>query len=171
MITLSGTTAIAISDLRALTHARTHPRIHAEKSRVNTDNLYIMWWNAHAHAEKYILKYIKVHLIMKLCFKYYILSVSSFPSVRNSNYFRAQCNAQMTAILPTYYVSPGKLCWTRSSESTNRNASRIIGRCNGLQVWENVTAEAATAYSQRYKTESLLCNLVGRNEKYSWDSS
>jgi len=56
-------------------------------------------------------------------------------------------DAEATAILPTYCVSPRKLCWTRNGESTNRNASRIIGRCNGLQVRENVTAASCNGIS------------------------
>lgn len=114
----------------------------------------------------------KIHFIIKLHFKYRILSVNSFPPVRNACYFHGRCNAQKTTILPIYYVSPRKLCWTRSDESTNRNASRIIGRCNMdcrcEKTWQR---QAATAYLQRYKITSLLRNLAGRNEKYSWDSS
>lgn len=113
----------------------------------------------------------KIYFTVRSHFKYRILSANGFPLVGNACYFRGRCNAQKTTILPTYYVSPRKLCWTRSDESTNRNASRIIGRCNMdcrcEKTWQR---QAATAYLQRYKIKSLLRNLAGRNEKYSWDS-
>jgi len=46
-------------------------------------------------------------------------------------------------------------------------SSEDVMDCRCEKTWQR---QAATAYPQRYKIESLLRNLAGRNEKYSWDS-
>lgn len=93
-------------------------------------------------------------------------SLIRVPRVTGACYFRAGA----TAILPTCYLSSRKLCRTRNGESTNRgvvtNTSRIIGRCNGLQVRENVTAARASGRANGRRIRRL-CKIESLSPAFS----